>query len=148
MHQDEEYDISVPLFLIHADGICKEVFGRLFFKVGKAGLIARASVEERKIDWIWSAVTEPFRSELSIAKGSNDPTAWNRHVILHGRSVDYGTEINSLKAISLLSFLSGLDNYAREKEIELSGEIRADLTEENILLELYGQKTEMSKEMT
>jgi hypothetical protein len=140
MHQDEEYDISIPLFLIHADGICKEVFGRLFFKVDKAGLIARASVEKRKIGWIWNAVTEPFRSELSIAKGSNDPTAWNRHVILHGSNVNYGTEINSLKAISLLSFLCGLDEYAREKEVERDCELEGDLTEESLLFEIYSPK--------
>jgi hypothetical protein len=148
MHQRADYDISVPLFLIHADGICKEVFGKLFFKVSKAGLIARSVVDKRKIDWIWNAVIEPFRSQLSIAKGCNDPTAWNRHVILHGSNVDYGTEINSLKAISLLSFLCGLDNYAREREIELSGEMQADLTEENILLEIYGRENGMSKELT
>ena len=29
----------------------------------------------------------------------------NRHQVLHGESVDYGTEQNSLKAISLLSYL-------------------------------------------
>lgn len=29
----------------------------------------------------------------------------NRHQVLHRESVDYGTEINSLKAISLLNYV-------------------------------------------
>jgi hypothetical protein len=140
MHKDSEYDVSVPLFLIHADGICKEVFGRLFFKVSRSGLVARSVVEKRKVDWIWNAVAEPFRSQLAIAKRCDDPTAWNRHVILHGNNVDYGTEINSLKAISLLSFLCGLDNYACEKEMEQNAERRGDTIEESLLIELYGRE--------
>jgi hypothetical protein len=140
MHQDREYDISVPLFLIHADGICKELFGRPFFKVSKGGLVARPIVDKWKIDWIWTAVAEPFRSQLSIAKGCNDPTAWNRHVILHGYNLDYGTEINSLKAISLLSFLCGLDNYACEKETELNPERDGDLVERTFLSSFTDRK--------
>ena len=32
----------------------------------------------------------------------------NRHEVLHGESVDYGTEINSLKAISLLYYIASV----------------------------------------
>lgn len=132
MHEEMEYDISVPLFLIHADGICKEVFGRQFFKVNKNGLIARPIVERRHVDWIWDAMAEPFRLCLPIAEGCNDPNAWNRHVILHGINVDYGSEINSLKAISLLSFLCGMDTYARTKEIERNCEPQPGLRVDDI----------------
>jgi hypothetical protein len=132
MHQEEEYDVSVPLFLIHADGICREAFGRQFFSVDKKGMIARPIVERRNVDWIWNAVVEPFRLRLPMAEGCNDPNAWNRHVILHGVNVDYGNEINSLKAISLLSFLCGLDTYARTKEIERNCDQHSDLRVEHI----------------
>ena len=32
----------------------------------------------------------------------------NRHEVLHGESVDYGTEINSLKAMSLLYYIASV----------------------------------------
>jgi hypothetical protein len=132
LHEAMDYDVCVPLFLIHADGICKEVFRTHFFKVNKNGLIARQSVERRKVDWIWQAVAEPFRLPLPIAEGCRDRTAWNRHVILHGINLDYGTEINSLKAISLLSFLCGLDTYAKTKDMERSFQLPVDAQLEDI----------------
>jgi hypothetical protein len=36
------------------------------------------------------------------------PCHLNRHQIMHGTSTDYGTEINSLKVISLLKYISDL----------------------------------------
>ena len=115
IHQEKDYDISIPLFLIQADGICLDVFGNEFFRVRKRALVARKSIDERNVDWIWDAMAEPFRVLLPITSPCRDSDAWNRHVILHGRSLSYGTELNSLKAISLLSFLLGLDTDAREK---------------------------------
>jgi hypothetical protein len=134
MHLEMEYDICVPLFLIHADGICKDVFGRDFFKINKNGLAARPIVDGRKPDWVWDAVTEPFRLRLPLAKGCKDPNAWNRHVILHGRNVDYGSEINSLKAISLLSFLCSLDNYLNERETDRDDELDYQQSKRTCLL--------------
>lgn len=29
----------------------------------------------------------------------------NRHLVLHGESLDYGTQVNSLKAVSLITYL-------------------------------------------
>jgi len=41
------------------------------------------------------------------------PCKLNRHAILHGQDPDYGTEINSLKSISLLVYISDLVKYNR-----------------------------------
>jgi len=115
MHDNGEYDVSVPLLLIQADGICSSVFGREFFRVKGNGLAARKSVEQRTVDWIWNAAAEPFRTIVPIAAPRRTSKSLNRHLVLHGRSLDYGTEMNSLKAISLLAFLHGLDAYSRER---------------------------------
>lgn len=117
-HGENNYDISVPLFLIQADGICTEIFGREFFRLNERKLLARV-MQERQVDWVWRALAEPLQIlHLPMTRHCEEPEAWNRHVILHGRSLEYGTEINGLKAISLLSFLHGLDSYAREKQPE------------------------------
>ncbi len=115
MHSEHEYDVSVPLFLIQADGLCIDAFRREFFRVKKGGLAAKKSIDEANVDWIWSAVAEPFRTVLPIAAHPRGSKSLNRHLVLHGQSLDYGTEVNSLKAVSLLSFLHGLNSYSREK---------------------------------
>jgi hypothetical protein len=117
MHAEREYDISIPLFLIHADGICFDAFRKGFFSVKKGASAAKKSIDEANVDWIWNAVAEPFRNILPIAKHTQSSRLFNRNRVLHGRVLDYGTEINSLKAISLLSFLHGLDSYRREKSV-------------------------------
>jgi hypothetical protein len=111
MHSEREYDISVPLFLIQADGICTDVFQREFFRIKRGALAARKSVDGANVDWVWNAIAQPFRIALPIATHTRDAKFLNRHLVLHGQALDYGTEINSLKAISLLSFLYGLDSY-------------------------------------
>lgn len=116
MHFEGDYDISVPLFLIQADGICKSIFGKHFFYIRAKALAARKAVEKRNVDWVWDALAEPFRTSPPIAAHRRTAKFLNRHLVLHGESLDYGTEMNSLKAISLLSFLCGLDSYAREKQ--------------------------------
>ena len=42
-------------------------------------------------------------SELERGKGFS---GLNRHIILHGDSLDYGNKINSLKAISLINYVA------------------------------------------
>ncbi len=119
MHHEREYDLSVPLFLIQADGICIDAFRREFFRIKKGALAARRSVDGADVDWIWDAVAEPFRIALPIATHSRGAKFLNRHRILHGQDLAYGTEINSLKAISLLAFLHGLDRYREEHKSSL-----------------------------
>jgi len=116
MHFARDYDISVPLLLIQADGICKATFGQQLFSVRGNGMAVKKAVETRKVDWAWSAWIEPFRVRLPIAVYRRTANFLHRHLVLHGESLDSGTEISSLKAISLLSFLHGIDSYAREKE--------------------------------
>lgn len=56
------------------------------------------------------AFLAPLESEMTIAlseKGRPQGfTGLNRHMVLHGESVDYGTKENGLRAISLLNYMS------------------------------------------
>jgi hypothetical protein len=116
MHLEGEYDVSVPLFLIQADGICLEAFGRQFFRVRKGTLAAYKVLAGKDVDWIWQTMLEPFRFVPPLAVGSRRRRSFNRNRILHGSSLNYGTEMNSLRAVSLLAFLHGLELYGKRQQ--------------------------------
>lgn len=113
MHFEAQYDVSVPLFLIQADGICLEAFGREFFRVRKGTLAAHKVLAKMDADWIWQAMLEPFRGVPPLAGASRRRRAFNRNRILHGVSLNYGSEVNSLRSVSLLAFLQSLDSRSQ-----------------------------------
>ncbi len=109
-HARGEYELSIPVFLSQADGICQELMGvQLFTKRDKKR--AKASfVEAIAMDTIRSAMLHPLVHPLPISFTAHERGAdfdsLNRYQVLHGESVDYGIELNSLKAISLLNYVS------------------------------------------
>ena len=101
-HKQGHYDFSIPLFLLHADGISRHRFGgEVFMKKGRKtiashslGLHAEYLISNELLP-IWA----------SQANRSNDPSILNRHQIVHGESIDYGNELNSLRTISFLYWI-------------------------------------------
>lgn len=109
-HQRQEYELSIPVLLAQTDGICKEVVNQYFFlKKNKKPRTARY-VEQIVADTYKAALLSPLAQTLPInASESERPNgfdALNRHMVLHGESLDYGSKINSLKAISLINYVS------------------------------------------
>ena len=115
-HREEDYNNSVPAFLKEADGMWHDLFGMNVF-VAKA----RKSIAERIEGYqpyglIGSSFVPLLHSTLPLWMNENERQNWmkmhridalpelNRHEVLHGISVDYGTETNSLKAISFLNW--------------------------------------------
>ena len=47
-------------------------------------------------------------ASIVLEGNTTRPSDLNRHAILHGESVDYDTEVNSVKAILLLDFIEDL----------------------------------------
>jgi hypothetical protein len=111
-HERGEYELSIPIFLIQADGICNDVTQRLMFvRDRKSGKPAVAQFAENFVsDNFHYAVLAPLTTVHSIASSEKDRSVdfdgLNRHQVLHGESLSYNTELNSFKAISLLSYLS------------------------------------------
>jgi hypothetical protein len=109
-HVREEYELSVPVFLIQADGICQEIL-----KLSPYGTRDR---QDKLIPYIRSLVSDDFQAAalyplsqplpLTATKHERDAAFahLNRHQVLHGESVDYGTRVNSLKAISFINYVS------------------------------------------
>lgn len=95
-HRQKNYSLSIPAFLAQADGMCSDAFALHLF-TGRPG---RRVAELRKTNK--NIMLDPLLRLL----GARLAAGINRHEILHGRDLRYGTEANSLKAISLLAYLS------------------------------------------
>jgi hypothetical protein len=121
-HNQEQYYFSVPIFLIQADGICAELINnKCFFRKdrndNKKTLIAKNIEHAYEINSFERAMLIVLESitVINASEGMRpkDRSILNRHQILHGESFDYGTKINSLKAISFI-------NYVAQSLIKLS----------------------------
>ncbi len=110
-HARGECELSVPLFLIQADGICQELIGIQLFKRRDGVPVLAKHVESVPEDTFRAAFLHPLAQPLPISASAKEREssfldARNRHAVLHGESVDYGTATNSLKAMSLLSYVA------------------------------------------
>lgn len=105
-HRQKRYNMSVPIFLAQADGMCSDAFAFLLFtgRRGKPVAKLRETNENIMLDPLLRLLGEQLAAGL------------NRHDILHGRDLGYGTEANSLKAISLLAYLSFVRDSVRSGE--------------------------------
>jgi hypothetical protein len=116
-HGRGEFALSVLAFLSQADGLSAELRGGHFFlrEPGRRGGPKKKRQTARYVllhdkggfDRVRLAALE---IELPIAahKGERAPgdRSLNRHAVLHGEASDYGTKINSLKALSLLNYVA------------------------------------------
>jgi hypothetical protein len=105
-HKNKMYNSSVILFISQSDGICE---GKIF-----SGNKKKDFFDSKKSSYF---VNNTLLNETAINEDSRkDSTAFfselNRHKVMHGLTSDYGNEINSLKALSLLCFVSDwVDRY-------------------------------------
>jgi len=114
LHDDGLYDASIPLGLAQADGIAHEVFDGQLYRVKRGSSRLRSTIDKKKVDWIWEALAAPLRAALPLAvpvRPSNK--MFNRNTILHGTNLEYGTKRNSLRTLSLLSYLRGMATYEK-----------------------------------
>lgn len=108
-HANGQYVLSIPVLLAQVDGICFDVAKAHFF-MGRE----RAKVVEHAVELAGSEIAKaflaPFQTEMSVTFSEKSrPEGFaglNRHTVLHGESVDYGTRENGLRAISLLNYMS------------------------------------------
>jgi hypothetical protein len=107
-HSLKEYFLSIPVFLAQADGISKKIANSYIFNKPEKlkNWVANTPKEEiHKI--ICSALLEIDNGKFHMKyRNSNFTKEISRHAILHGDDYTYGIEVNSLKAISLLRYIS------------------------------------------
>ena len=124
-HELGEYELSVPVLLAQADGICLELTGVQLYSKQSDGKTTRVSeaIATSNADSFAVALLHPLTEVFPITFNSRERDGLvdilNRHAILHGESVSYGNRINSCKAISLVSFtawaLSDLQKSANSR---------------------------------
>ena len=106
-HRESKYALSIPVFLTQADGIFHERFGKLLF-TGKRNAVVSA-FSSVVIGRFFQSVLHPLTIDAPLWKSTSslDDTfaGLNRNQVLHGLGTNYNTELNSLKAISLLDNL-------------------------------------------
>jgi len=116
----KNYYSAVILILSQVDGISYDLTkNEKFFlkdKKLKAKGIIRPEIAKKILEnithWSSSAFLSPIKESIPIGQNEKyykkNINTFNRHEIMHGVDVKYGTEKNVLKALSLLKYLSDL----------------------------------------
>ena len=113
-HLSGKYHASVALFLSQADGLCK---GLLFITRNKKKELKKFIAEEKKnklFEDILEVIQRVNKIDEYFSQGLSGSNELNRHAVLHGYDTDFGTELNSLKAYSLLLFV---DDFLKNKKL-------------------------------
>ena len=111
------YRASIMMAYSMADSMCNTKWGFGFFDKDK--LTGYNLKMFDKLEDMEESMSSLIRDQLSIAKNEitqyskhpdfNDPIkkakSFNRHLIIHGHSVEYGTKKNAVRAIYLLDFI-------------------------------------------
>lgn len=104
-HVRKEYALAIPVFLAQADGIAIDVFGDELYKArGRRRVRDDLPPEFDFSLTFWTVVADILSRSVGLKRPA-PPGIFTRHVVLHGRSVDYDRPENSAKAILLLCYL-------------------------------------------
>lgn len=108
-HRRGEYSLSIKAFLPEADGIFSELFPEKSLFIYRQRESAINNYASKTRSRFLKKYFHLFLLNLPLwmSKSGEDESfsELNRHLVLHGKSLDYDTEENSLKTISLLCFL-------------------------------------------
>jgi hypothetical protein len=128
-HRRGEYVLSIPVFLAQADGICVELAGEQLYKrkngtpkvAEKLGPFDADSLERAML----AGLLENHPIGFNPVERVGLVDFLNRHTVLHGESVDYGTPVNSWRAISLLEHVAWILDKVPESDDETVGAAEA-----------------------
>ncbi|MDP1728398.1 MAG: hypothetical protein Q8M15_16560 [Bacteroidota bacterium] len=116
LYNNKYYASVIVLAYTQVDGICSENLGYGFFdtdnktydlKVSKLkpgdGLASKIAFQLKASK---NEITRYVKKEIENRTFERD--SYNRHLVLHGHSINYGSKINAMRAISLLDFICTL----------------------------------------
>lgn len=120
-HRQGLYALSIPVLLIQAEGVVQDRYQRqLFSKKAHANL--KRLFEELPDDDMRAILIGAFYVDIPLTRNTNElPDGFNglnRHAVLHGTDPNYATQVNGLRAVSLLNFASYL--VFEEAQVEAS----------------------------
>lgn len=123
-YDNQHYYLAINSILTQIDGITYDFSKeRLYFfsNEKKKGITKPKISNDISIsnDMLVKAFCSPIQNKTPIISKISElnqfPSNLNRHEILHGMKVDYGSEENCLKCISLITYLSDIYNTINEK---------------------------------
>ncbi|MDR6453902.1 hypothetical protein [Variovorax paradoxus] len=109
-HRQGLYFTSVPTLFTQIDGVCLDISTHHLFMKGRGETRTGVApyVDQIADNALSQAMLAPFLEPhavlLSEKQRAPGFSKLNRHMVLHGESFDYGTEANSLRAVSLLFY--------------------------------------------
>lgn len=109
-HRKKDYVLCIPILLAQTDGICKETVDQYLFTKKNRKPSTAIYVGQLASETFMAALLSPLATTLPIGASEHERdecfSALNRHMVLHGESLDYGTKLNSLKVISLVNYVA------------------------------------------
>lgn len=108
LFREKRYAAAIPLLFLTADGIAHDTAGKSAFGTTSAS----GSRVTRLATWVDEQLDasgmDLYLDQLAKphALTASNPTRFNRHAVLHGRDLNYGTRRNALQAISFLGYLA------------------------------------------
>jgi hypothetical protein len=122
-HRARRYSLAIPVFLAQSDGISFDLLGTQLYK-SKSGKPATATAVQA-FEPGWQALLSPLLEVQPISAPTYGrvlaPGELNRHGILHGLVANYGTRLNSCKAVSLINYVGTVVARARRPAHERAG---------------------------
>lgn len=109
-HNRRDYYSSIPILLSQAEGICIELTGLKLYGTIKGKPVISKFVKELPEGGMASILLQPLLSQglITATEGIRNkfPGTFDRYGILHGLSTDYGTRLDSLRAISWINYIA------------------------------------------
>lgn len=118
-YKSKAYYSVVNLCYSQADGMCSDTWGFSFFSKDKKKdfqlklhlKLSDANLDD--FDFSCASQLSMLDNEMTAHSGNNifaDETkrisTFNRHHVMHGQSLEYGTKVNAIRAIYLLDFVT------------------------------------------
>lgn len=112
----EIYSSVIVMAYTQVDGICNENLGYGFFDTDNKSYKLKISSLQPG-DGLASKIAYQLKAEkneitrfvkLEIENRTFKIDSYNRHLVMHGHSLNYGSKINAMRAISLLDFICTL----------------------------------------
>lgn len=120
-HKRRQYNLAIPTLLPLIDGLAAEIVAATASLKRKAIYTTDVAVmynaEEAEV---WSECVEQvvcalIYKEYDFRTVKKPPSSVNRHGILHGRVIDYGSELNSYRVILLLNVMAKMAEQKTNK---------------------------------
>ncbi len=104
-HKSGQYSFSCLLLLTQIDGVCFDISSVYFFSTNDH----KPKISRRVEKYVSDKERLSFLEMINCLNGPDglvDEKVLNRHRVLHGQDLSYGTEANSLRCISILYYLT------------------------------------------